>query len=120
MSTAPTITWLTHEGVRRIDELYAIEREISTLSGVVCASIRREQSMPVLDSLHAWADDLQLHTMPSKYLGKALAYLLKQWPKLICYVDNGAVALDANLADNTIRSFALGRRVTDRHIGART
>ena len=104
---APTAA---HEGVRRIDELYTIEREISALSDAERTAIRREKSVPLLDSLHAWATDLKLQTMPSGYLGKAISYLLKQWPKLIRYVDNGAVAIDTNLAENAIRPFALGRR----------
>jgi transposase len=47
---------------------------------------------------------------PSGKLGKALAYLLKQWPKLIRYTEDGQVAIDTNLAENAIRPLALGRR----------
>jgi transposase len=99
-----------HEGVRRIDELYKIEREASTLSDAERAAVRREKALPLLESLHAWAEDLQLQTLPSGNLGKALAYLLKQWPKLIRYAEDGRVAIDTNLAENAIRPFALGRR----------
>jgi hypothetical protein len=52
----------------------------------------------------------RLQTLPSGNLGEALAYLLKQWPKLIRYVEDGRVAIDTNLAENAIRPFALGRR----------
>jgi hypothetical protein len=99
-----------HEAVRRIDDLYKIERECSTLSDTDRAAARQEKSIPLLESLHAWASDLQLHTLPSGKLGKALAYLLKQWPKLIRYTEDGRVAIDTNLAENAIRPFALGRR----------
>ena len=63
-----------------------------------------------LESLHAWAIDLERQTLPSGKLGTALAYLLKQWPKLIRYTEDGKVAIDTNLAENAIRPFALGRR----------
>jgi hypothetical protein len=99
-----------HEAVRRIDELYKIERESSTLNDAERAAVRREKALPVLESLRAWATDLQMQTLPSGRLGEALAYLLKQWPKLIRYTEDGKVAIDTNLAENAIRPFALGRR----------
>jgi transposase len=99
-----------HEAVRRIDELYKIERESSTLSDAERAAVRQEKALPVLQSLHAWASALRHQTLPSGKLGEALAYLLKQWPKLIRYTQDGKVAIDTNLAENAIRPFALGRR----------
>lgn len=48
--------------------------------------------------------------MTSGKLGEALAYLAKQWTKLIRYVDDGRLAIDTNLAENAIRPFARGRR----------
>src|ERR1700688_1654237 len=72
-----------HEAVRRIDELYKIERESSLLGDAERAVVRQEKALPLLESLRAWATDLELQTLPSGKLGKALAYLLKQWPKLI-------------------------------------
>jgi transposase len=98
-----------HEAVRRIDELYKIERESSALSDAERAAVRQEKALPLLESLRAWAADLELQTLPSGKLGKALAYLLKQWPKLIRYTENGQVAIDTNLAENAIRPFAVER-----------
>ena len=99
-----------YEGVRRIDELYAIERQIKTLSDDERTRIRRERAVPQLDSLHEWATRLQRETMPSGKLGEALGYLTKQWPKLSRYVEDGRLAIDTNLAENAIRPFSLGRR----------
>jgi transposase len=99
-----------HEAVRRLDELYKIEREASHLGDAERAAVRQEKALPLLESLHTWAEDLQLQTLPSGNLGKALAYLLKQWPKLVRYAEDGRVAIDTNLAENAIRPFALGRR----------
>jgi transposase len=99
-----------HEAVRRIDELYKIEREASNLNDAERRTARQEKAIPILTSLHAWATDLERQTLPSGKLGNALAYLLKQWPKLVRYTEDGRVALDTNLAENAIRPFALGRR----------
>jgi transposase len=99
-----------HEGVQRIDALYAIERDTKSTTDAERQAVRQEKSLPLLKSLHAWASDLKSPTLGSGKLGDALQYLLNQWPKLIRYVDDGRVAIDTNLAENAIRPFALGRR----------
>jgi transposase len=99
-----------HEFVRRIDALYAIERDIKALSDEARLLARQTRAVPLLESLHAFAQSLQRDALPSGKLGEALAYLTKQWPKLIRYVEDGRLAIDTNLAENAIRPFALGRR----------
>jgi transposase len=99
-----------HEGVRRIDELYTIERETKALPDDERQRVRREQALPKLTSLHAWAEGLVRHTLPSGKLGDAIEYLLRQWPKLERYIDDPRLAIDTNLAENAIRPFAQGRR----------
>jgi hypothetical protein len=47
-----------HEAVRRIDELYSIERQISALSDIERTALREEKTVPILESLHAWATEL--------------------------------------------------------------
>jgi transposase len=98
-----------HEAVRRIDELYKIERDIGTFSDAERAAVRKDKAAPLLESLHAWASRLVHDTLPSGKLGEALVYLRNQWPKLIRYVDDGKVAVDTNLAENAIRPFARER-----------
>jgi transposase len=99
-----------HEIVRRIDALYAIEREIKPLSDEERRQVRQARAVPLLDSLHTFVESLQNETLNSGKLGEALTYLANQWPKLIRYVEDGRVAIDTNLAENAIRPFALGRR----------
>lgn len=99
-----------HEMVRRIDALYAIEREIKTLTLDERVKVRRERASALLDTLIERAYALQRDTLPSGKLGEALAYLTKQWPKLVRYIEDGRLEIDTNLAENAIRPFARGRR----------
>ena len=99
-----------HEGVQRIDALYAVERDTKAMTDDERKAVRQEKAGALLKSLHAWATDLKQQTIPSGKLGGALHYLLGQWPKLIRYIDDGRVAIDTNVAENAIRPFALGRR----------
>lgn len=95
---------------RRLDELYTVERDAKGLDPAERQRLRAEHAVPRLESLHRWADGLVRHTLPSGKLGDALNYLLKQWPKLVRYVDDPRLAIDTNVAENAIRPFALGRR----------
>jgi transposase len=99
-----------YEMVRRIDALYAIEREIKPLSPQGRTQVHRERALPLLDALIDRAHALQSQTLPSGKLGEALAYLTKQWPKLARYIEDGRLAIDTNLAENAIRPVARGRR----------
>src|SRR5689334_15976502 len=58
-----------HEMVRRIDALYAIEREIKTLTPDERTKARQERALPLLDTLIERARILQSQTLPSGKLG---------------------------------------------------
>ena len=43
-------------------------------------------------------------------MGKAIGYMLNQWPKLQNYLLDGRLEIDNNLVENAIRPVALGRK----------
>ena len=48
--------------------------------------------------------------LPKSSIGKALKYTLNQWPKLIIYLENGAISIDNNVTERDIRPFTTGRK----------
>jgi len=48
--------------------------------------------------------------VPKSLLGIAVNYTLKQWPRLIRYLDHGEVTPDNNAAENAVRPFVVGRK----------
>ncbi|MCB1143296.1 MAG: transposase, partial [Leptospiraceae bacterium] len=46
----------------------------------------------------------------SNGLRVAVNYALKEWKKIILYLDNGEIYIDNNLVENAIRPFVLGRK----------
>ena len=48
--------------------------------------------------------------LPKSALGKAVAYTLNMWPKLRRCFDHGEIELSNNLAENSMRPVALGRK----------
>ncbi len=102
---------LADEAVDLIRVLYRIEREARTLPTIEERyAMRQVQSRPALDTLKAWLEKYQPGVPPNSALGKAMAYLVKFWPKLIRYVERGDTPIDNNRCENAIRPFVMGRR----------
>jgi len=63
-----------------------------------------------MNMLHAWMI-VQRNLVPEgSAISKALDYSLKRWAALSRYLDDGAVPIDNNWAENQIRPWALGRK----------
>ena len=71
---------------------------------------RQARSRPVLEKLRDWLDAGITSVPPQSLTGKAMAYLDRQWPKLIRVLDDGRLPLDTNLVENAIRPFVVGRK----------
>ncbi|MDY0282008.1 MAG: IS66 family transposase [Salinivirgaceae bacterium] len=95
-----------------IQKLYAIEKMVraSGLSPPEMLELRKQRAQPVLDEFKGWMDKRVTQTPPKGLLGKALSYALKNWPKLVRYLESEHITPDNNLAENAIRPFVIGRR----------
>lgn len=95
-----------------IGNLYAIEKEIreENLTDEKIVGVRKERELPVLEKIKAKLDAEVHRVAPKCALGKAIRYMLDQWPKLVVYLDYGFVPIDNNLVENAIRPFVIGRK----------
>lgn len=93
-----------------INKLYAVEREAKDATAEERQRLRQTKSKVILDQLREWLDKTLHTTLPKGTLGKALGYLDKNWNKLTVYLDDGALAIDNNRAENAIRPFVVGRK----------
>ena len=71
---------------------------------------RLELEKTVLDALLAWANEASGKTAPKSALGRALHYLLEQWPYLIRYLEDVQLELSNNRAERSIKPFVMGRK----------
>lgn len=71
---------------------------------------RLELERPVLDAFLARANGTISKTAPKSALGKALHYLLEQWPYLVRYLEDGKLELSNNRAERSIKPFVMGRK----------
>ena len=62
--------------------LFKLEQALAALVPEERYEKRLKQEKPVLDALLSWANDMQARTAPKSALGRAIHYLLEQWPHL--------------------------------------
>lgn len=96
--------------INMMKKLYQVEQAIKFKSPEERYQVRQEQSLPLLTKLKAWLEKSLLNTLPKGKLGEALAYLSKNWTKLIRYTEDGRLNIDNNPVENAIRPFAIGRK----------
>lgn len=93
-----------------IRKLYQIEKEIREMKPEEIVAVRQEKSKPILDEFGEWLKMNALQTLPKSLLGKAFNYAVKEWPRLVRYLEDGRLRMDNNLAENAIRPFVVGRK----------
>lgn len=101
---------LAGQALRYIQLLYEIEREVRDLEPDVRRRIRQEKAVPVMDAMHVWMIAQRHLVHDGSAISKALDYSLKRRKALSRYLDDGAVPIDNNWAENQMRPWALGRK----------
>jgi transposase len=98
--------------VKLIDELFGIDalaRE-EKLDHAARHVLRLEKAQPLLEIIHSEVEAARTASLPSSALGKAANYTLLQWGKLTRFMEHAELELSNNLAENSIRPVALGRK----------
>jgi hypothetical protein len=98
------------EAVRRIDELFQIEREINGAAAGVRLAVCAGRSKPLVIALEAWLREQRDRLSSNNELAKAIDYSLKRWPALTRFLDDGRQCLSNNAAERALRGIAAGRR----------
>lgn len=96
--------------VASMDRLFAIDALARELSLEERQRMRREQAGPLLEGLREELKRIQREVLPASALGKAASYTLSRWAKLVCFLDHPELELSNNLAENSMRGVALGRK----------
>jgi len=98
--------------VTRMDELFAVDaearRRVIGLTGR--HALRQERAKPLLDEIRNKIESAQSIALPSSALSKACQYALALWTKLTRFLAYPELELSNNLAENSMRPVALGRK----------
>src|ERR1700722_2530979 len=98
--------------VTRMDALFLVDRHArgEQLSTEERLTLRREHAESWAAEIHDECLSLRKTVLPKSTLGQAVAYTLNMWPKLRRCFDYAEVELSNNLAENSMRPVALGRK----------
>lgn len=95
-----------------IRRIYEVENEGRRLGygPEQLVALRHRKARPILEDFFKWLSKKAIQVVPKSLLGIAVNYTLKQWDRLIAYLDYGDVTPDNNAAENAIRPFVVGRK----------
>jgi transposase len=98
--------------VTRMDALFCIDRDARqrNLSAEERHAQRSEYAEEWLDEIRNACLGLAREVLPKSVLGQAVAYTLNMWAKLRRCFDYAEVELSNNLAENSMRPIAVGRK----------
>lgn len=104
------------EALAHIRLLYDIEDQAKekSLDHSQRAQLRQTLAKPRLEAFKQWLLSIKKenggHVLPKSPMGEAITYALNQWDALCVYSTDGRLAIDNNLAENTLRRITIGRK----------
>jgi predicted amidohydrolase YtcJ len=98
------------EGLRRIAEIYAIEKDIRATSPGQRLSARQARSAPLVAAFGEWLQAQRMRISAKSRLGEKLAYIHNHWDGLQTFLSDGRVEIDSNKVENLVRPIALNRK----------
>lgn len=98
------------EAVKRIDVLFAIEREINGLAPEGRLRVRQERSRPMIVELEAWLREQRAKLSRNNDTTKAINYCLSRWDAFSRFLDDGRLCMSNNAAERELRAVAVGRK----------
>ena len=108
------------EIVRRIDELFAIERVINGKSSDERRAVRQERSKPLVVALEAYMREQLRRLSPKNKVAKPIRYMLSRWASFTRFLDDGRVCLSNNAAERALRCVAVARSFCPCRAGSRS
>lgn len=109
---AKEISPIAFEAVKRMDLLFAIERDINGREPSERRDARQERSAPLVADLETWLRGERVLLSKHAKVTKAIDYLLSRehWPGFTRFLEDGRVCLTNNCAERALRGVALGRK----------
>jgi len=93
-----------------IRQLYDVEDRAADLTARERQSLRQRESVPILDRIETYLDEISPGVLPKSAMGKALSYARNQRAALRRYVSDGRLTIDNNVSERTLRLQAIGRK----------
>jgi transposase len=98
--------------VKRMDDLFAIDAKARAekMDHAARYALRLETVPALLDEIRAQILAAQKNALPKSATGKAASYTLALWSRLTRFLEHPELELSTNLAENSMRPIAVGRK----------
>jgi len=95
-----------------IDQLFGIDGEARAqeMDRAARDVFRQQHARPLLHTIKQQIEAARGQALPSSKLGTAITYTLTLWERLTRFLDYPELELSNNLAENSMRPVALGRK----------
>jgi transposase len=95
-----------------IDDLFGIDAaaRVQNLDLTERDRLRQQHARPLLDAIRQRIEAAREQALPASKLGGASAYTLGLWERLKRFLDHPELELSTNLAENSMRGVAVGRK----------
>lgn len=91
-------------------QLYDVEDRARDFTPEARQALRQQESVPILDRLETYLDELSPRALPKSALAKAITYARNQRAALRQYTGDGHLTIDNNVSERTLRLQAIGRK----------
>jgi hypothetical protein len=98
--------------VALIDQLFAIDAEAraQNMDRAARHELRQQRSKPLPEEIRKQIEAAQVNALPAGALAKACRYTLALWQRLTRFLEYPELELSNNLAENSMRLIAVGRK----------
>ncbi len=98
--------------VKLMDELFAIDAKarIEKMDHAQRDLLRKENAPALLAELRTQILAVEKRVLPKSAAGKAISYTLSLWSRLVLFLQYPELELSTNLAENSMRPIAIGRK----------
>jgi transposase len=95
-----------------MDHLFGVDAEAraQNMDWAARDRLRQQQARPLLNVIRQQIEAAREQALPASKLGGAIAYTLGLWERLQRFLDYPELELSNNLAENSMRGVALGRK----------
>jgi len=98
--------------VELIDKLFLIDAQAreENMDHAARHVLRQQKAPPLLDEIREHILATSKTVLPRSKTGQACSYTLALWKKLTCFLDHPELELSNNVAENSMRPVATGRK----------
>ena len=106
--TGPSVR--TSSAMGYIQRLYDIEDRARELNDEQRYELRQQEAKPIVATFYKWLMDQYDKELPKSKLRGAIGYMVNRWDSFERYLDHGAIPMDNNRTEASLKYAILGRK----------